>query len=56
MAPNIKLKTEKHNDSAVQQIALLSANTSGVSSPAFNLSDVDVTDINEIETGNYRNY
>jgi hypothetical protein len=56
MAPNIKLKTEQHNNNAAQQTAVLSANTSGVSSPAFNLSDVDATDINEIETGNYRNY
>jgi hypothetical protein len=56
MAPNIQLITEKHNDASADQVAVLTANTFGTSSPAFNLSDVDATDINEIETGNYRNY
>jgi hypothetical protein len=48
MAPNIKIKTEKHDDASSFQEATMVSPTSGTSSPAFNLQDVDVTDINEV--------
>lgn len=56
MAPNIKLKTEKHNNASDFQIAYLDTPTSGTSAPPFELQDVDFTDNWEVVTGNYREY